>query len=514
MIRPGSTAWFARHEARLASRDWVSLMTAGNRRRLSTIVAWFTVLAVFLHGLAYLVLSASPDLTGLPNRHLLAAISATLVASWSLMLSQAMESVTRAFYARGDLDLILTSPAAASKLFAVRLGAMAITIMAMSLVLGAPFINALVWLGGARWLAGYAVMLALAVSAVAAATAMTVGLFRTIGPKRTRAIAQVVSAIVGAAFAIGVQLVAILSYGSLTQIQLVRLDLLENLAPDASAPLWWPARATIGEPLPLVTVCLVSGLALFGAIAVFAPRFGSLALSTAGVVHSPARSGPRRAMFQGRSPSSVLRRKEWSLLLRDPWLMSQTLMQLLYLLPAGVVLYLNFNGGGGAPALLVPVLILAAGQLGGGLAWLAASGEDAPDLIATAPVPGARVLRAKAEAVMCGVLAVFGPFLLVLGVLSPSAALAALAGVMIAAGSSTAIQYWFRTQTKRSLFRRRQTSSRIATFAEAISSTGWAGTWALAALGTWAAIVPAILVSGVVAGAWVISPSRNSRDTT
>ena len=40
----------------------------------------------------------------------LVVITGTLLLSWSLMLSQAMESVTRAFYARSDLDLILSSP--------------------------------------------------------------------------------------------------------------------------------------------------------------------------------------------------------------------------------------------------------------------------------------------------------------------------------------------------------------------------------------------------------------------
>jgi hypothetical protein len=98
------------------------------------------------------------------------------------------------------------------------------------------------------------------------------------------------------------------------------------------------------------------------------------------------------------SPAQALRRKEWTLLLRDPWLMSQTLMQLLYLLPAAFLLWRNFYGGdGGASALLVPILIVSAGQLGGGLAWLAVSGEDAPELIASAPVSAARVLRAKTE---------------------------------------------------------------------------------------------------------------------
>ena len=42
-------------------------------------------------------------------------ISSALLLSWLLMFSQAMESMTRAFYARADLDLILASPVAAEK---------------------------------------------------------------------------------------------------------------------------------------------------------------------------------------------------------------------------------------------------------------------------------------------------------------------------------------------------------------------------------------------------------------
>ena len=508
MSQPGTIAWFARHEVRLAWRDWVAMMTAGSRRRTRTVVIGFTLFAAFLQGLAYLLLVTSPELTGPPTLHLMATITGTLLASWSLMMSQAMESVTRAFYARGDLDLILTSPAAASRLFAVRLAAMALSIMVMALVLGAPFLNALIWLGGRRWLAGYPAILALAMTAVAVATGVTVLLFRLIGARRTRAISQVLSAIVGAAFAIGVQLVAISSYGSITRMPVARLDLIEHLSPDLDGLVWWPARAVMGDPLPLLVLGL-TGIGLLGlAVVIFAPRFGPLALATANVAHGPVRQIRSRRLFTGAPPARVLRHKEWTLLLRDPWLMSQTLMQLLYLLPAGLVLYVNFQGGGEAPALLVPILVLAAGQLGGGLAWLAVSGEDAPDLIATAPVPSGRVLRAKVEAVLGGVAIVSAPFVLALACLAPFAALVAFGGILISAGSATSIQYWFRTQANRSLFRRRQTSSRIATFAEAISSTGWAGTGAVAASGRWMAVIPALVVLTILAGTWLISPAR------
>src|SRR6202021_4074373 len=82
-------------------------------------------------------------------------ITATVLLSWLLMISQAMESMTRAFYSRSDLDLILASPVAATKLFAIRIATIAIGMALMAMPLAAPFINVLIALGGWRWLGGY-----------------------------------------------------------------------------------------------------------------------------------------------------------------------------------------------------------------------------------------------------------------------------------------------------------------------------------------------------------------------
>jgi ABC-2 type transport system permease protein len=190
--------------------------------------------------------------------------------------------------------------------------------------------------------------------------------------------------------------------------------------------------------------------------------------------------------------------------------MSQILMQLLYLLPPAFILWRNFHEGSGSSMLLVPVLIIAAGQLAGGLAWLAVSGEDAPDLIATAPVTNASVLRAKTEAVMGAIAIVFAPFVVALVFVAPISALVTTLGVTAAAASATSIQFWFRVQAKRSHFRRRQTSSRIATFAEALSSCSWAATGALAAASPWLAGIPGLIALSVVAGAWIISPAKST----
>jgi ABC-2 type transport system permease protein len=151
---------------------------------------------------------------------------------------------------------------------------------------------------------------------------------------------------------------------------------------------------------------------------------------------------------------------------------------------------------------------MAAGQLAGGLAWLTISGEDAADLVATAPLPASRVTRAKIEVVLIVIAVAFAPLILPLALLSLPQAVVTAAGAGIAAISATAIQLWFRVQAKRSQFRRRQTSSRLATFAEAFSSIGWAATAALALAIPIVAVVTGLLTLAIVAATWAISPRR------
>jgi ABC-2 type transport system permease protein len=104
------------------------------------------------------------------------------------------------------------------------------------------------------------------------------------------------------------------------------------------------------------------------------------------------------------------------LLARDPWLMSQSLMQILYLLPPALFLWRILHKDTDAYVVLVPMIVMAAGHLGGGLAWLSMSGEDAPDLVGTAPISAQRLIWAKIEAVMGVIACIFAPLVVLLGV--------------------------------------------------------------------------------------------------
>jgi ABC-2 type transport system permease protein len=504
MAHPGTALWFARHEARVAWRDWLSMMTAGRRERLPRALIAIAAFVIFMHFVAFWMVGRYAD--AVPNKATLVAISASVLLSWLLMVSQAMETTTRAFYTRSDLDLILSSPASTAKLFAVRIATVALAMALMALPLAAPFIDVLIARGGWRWLGAYGLIVAMGAAATALAVGLTVALFRLVGPKRTRFVAQVVAAVIGAAFVIGLQVAAIMSYGTLSRAPVVESQIVVAHAPGLDSFVWLPARAALGDGFALAGVLALSLVLLAAVIALVAPRFGEYAVTASSAAASTSRNACLSTKFHSASPRGALRRKEWTLLRRDPWLVSQTLMQMLYLIPPAVLLWRSFGDGNGAYQLLVPVLVMAAGQLAGGLSWLAISGEDAPDLVATAPVPPSFVIRAKIEAVLGVIAVVFAPLVVVLAIASPWHALITCGGIVVAAGAATSIQLWFRSQAKRSQFRRRQVSSRVATFAEAFSSIGWAATAAVAAVNLWLAIAPGLVALAVVAGARFMSP--------
>jgi ABC-2 type transport system permease protein len=341
---------------------------------------------------------------------------------------------------------------------------------------------------------------AMGATAAALAVGLTVAMFRVIGPKRTRLAAQILAAVIAAIFIIGLQVAAILSHGTLSRMVFLESDTLIALVPDVDSFVWIPARAALGDLRALAAV-LGSSLALLGAaILVFSTRFGDHAIAASSVSAGNTRQR-RVSAFRGRAPIRVLRQKEWTLLLRDPWLVSQTLMQMLYLLPPALLLWRSYGEGTGALVVLVPVLVMAAGQLAGGLAWLAISGEDAPDLVATAPIPRTHVARAKVEAVLGGIAIAFAPFILALAFLSLYGTMIAALGIIVAAAAATGIQFWFRKQATRRYFRHRQTASRFATIS-------WAAAAALAAGDTWFWLLPAAIGVGILAAARWLSPHK------
>ncbi|MEM7462250.1 MAG: permease [Pseudomonadota bacterium] len=491
MSSPASLTWFARHELSLSWRDFITMMTAGKPHRQMAVIIFILIASVIMHVFAWAVIGPSLPFTesGANDQGVLIIVTGLIALSFSLMSSQAMESVTRVFYARSDLDLILSSPASTRRVFTVRIAAVAFSTTMLSLLLAAPAINVLAVLHSPYWLGAYLLIFGLGIIATIFSLSLTIILFRTVGAKRTRLISQIVAALVGAVFIIGVQLAAIASIGSVSRLDFLVSDTVRSWAPNNDSLLWIPARAAMGEPGPLMLV-VISAVLLFGwAIAAFSSGFSEKVLAAAGLSQGISKTRDRGPSFRQRGAIPTLRLKEWKLLLRDHWLISQTLMQVFYLIPPAFMLWQGFGTTSALSTVIAPVLVMASGQLAGGLAWLAISGEDAPQLVATAPVSRTSIIRAKVEAVLSAVAVLVVPILLVMAWADMKVALVCACCILAAAASATAIQLWFRSQARRSNFRRRQTSSRVATFAEAFSSIFWAGSAALWANGSLYALV-------------------------
>ena len=128
MSSSADLTWFARHEIRLAWREGLAMLTAGRKGRKRTAIIGLIVFAAIMHLPAYAVIGRFADLQEPLDKSTLIVITATILLAWALMLSQAIESVTRVFYARADLDLIMSSPVALANVFSVRIAAIALQV--------------------------------------------------------------------------------------------------------------------------------------------------------------------------------------------------------------------------------------------------------------------------------------------------------------------------------------------------------------------------------------------------
>ena len=74
IAQPGSAVWFARHEWRLAWRDWVGVMGGGKPKRLRRAVIAITIFVIFMHFVAYWTVGRIA--AGAPDKTMLVTITA------------------------------------------------------------------------------------------------------------------------------------------------------------------------------------------------------------------------------------------------------------------------------------------------------------------------------------------------------------------------------------------------------------------------------------------------------
>ena len=248
-----------------------------------------------------------------------------------------------------------------------------------------PVANMGVLLDGPAWLAAYPALFALSLIGTTAGLAAAIGLFLALDPRRARTYAQLCAALVGGAFLLGAQIAAMLPEGMRTAIA-------DRVAGSQAAALLDVAL--------LGWLSAIAVLVFAGAVMLLSGSFLRASLRAAGgSVGTDARRSGRRHFSQfGSGLGRTLRRKEWRLLRRDHSVFAQLSLQIIYTVPLAVVL---LRGVDNIPLALAiaPAIVVIAAQISASLAWITVSGEDAPELIAAAPVLRERVELAKVTAI-------------------------------------------------------------------------------------------------------------------
>src|SRR4029450_11383963 len=177
MSSAAALSWFARHEIRLAWREWLAMIAGRRGKRKRAVIALIVFVAI-MHLPAYAVIGRFADLQAPLGKQELIVITATIFLAWALMLSQAIESVTQVFYARADLDLIMSSPANLANVFSVRIVGVGLSVTGGAVLLSTPVVTVLVTGGTTRCPPASRVVMAVGLTAAAVAIAITVLLFR------------------------------------------------------------------------------------------------------------------------------------------------------------------------------------------------------------------------------------------------------------------------------------------------------------------------------------------------
>ena len=494
---PGSIRWLLGHELRLA---WygAAINKGGKRRPGWGSIAVWAVGFIGLHLIAFAMLRAlGPGGRGDPL--LAIPISLVVVVCSTFMLSSSLRACVLALFERGDLDLLLSSPLPSRSIFAVRLLGIAAATALPYVYLAGPFANVALVLGHPGWLGLYVTIFSCATLMACAGMLLTLGLVRVLGARRTRVVAQVLGAIAGALIFLLSQSSNFMRHDGNMGPRVMEMMTHQSLfGPDSA--LWLPGRAVLGAPLPLLGAVLLAGLAFVLTLARTHRFFVHGLQQAAGMGRVRARpAGALRFRFRGSLFDTVVI-KEWRLIARDPHLIAQVLLQLIYLVP---LLFLILRGDSAGPALGAGLTLLCS-SLTGSLAWIVISAEDAPDLLLSAPAPRRTLQLAKlAAATMPALLLVALP-LLWLVVRTPVTGLLVAFTVSAAVLSAGLIVQWTGRPAPRSDFKTRGKENFLCTMLELVSSLCWGGLgWLLVALATegagwmlWAAV--AALTAGLL----------------
>ncbi len=541
--RPGSLPWLAVHQLRM-------LYTVGRRGQKGRVVQALLIGALLLfvavvpgYGIATFLREGISSSTTVLAGMIILALSVT-------GLSVSVMGAFAVWSDRGDLDLLLGAPMPPQRIAAARLLSNAMR----AFLLYATF--AILFLGVSFVLVDWALVSVFPLLVGIALIEGTFGflvarwLLLRLGLRRGRMVSQALgmAGILGGVF--GYHIGAQLSRAEDRAAEAAAATAAASAAgnpPSMQEVLGSSGLASAGLPAPLaevvqflgrgvlggfgeaLTLLALGTVVLAGAMVFVGRRFADDAATLSGQQDAPRLRTSGKVQFaRGAIRTGV--RKEWRTMLRDPNLLTQTIIPVVALVPAGFAIFQPDNSGDAAwiGAITMGGLgVFIITQITGSLAWVCMSVEEARDLVSAAPVDPGHQLVIKLIAVAVPTLVVL--LLLAAGVatLAPVPALWCLLFGLISCLSITTIEYWRRRPARRPKLTEKPDRSAVSILLGFLVSTlcglaylavvaGWAARREDLGLPPWLivealALVPLLLLAGVLVLAKALAPAVNTR---
>jgi ABC-2 type transport system permease protein len=415
---PGSTLWLLGHDLRLVGRD----VRAGGKSRAITVGILLGVTVILIHVVGY---TAAPMLAHLRASYpadVLLTGSIALAGAFTLFLSKSISEATDALHQRGDLDLLLSSPLPMRRVLTTRLLAIAVIAGFLPIILILPLVNGMVLRGYFTWAGAYPVLSSLALIAASGGSALTFGLLAWVGPRYTRFAARALATLFGAVSFLFTQAKFLLS-------DQTRAALWHYAAPipghSPLGPQWWPARAALGDPIPMFAVAAGGIACLLMVSRTLGQAYGTGVLNNLALTGKAGTADTLSRRFSSSLFLSLLR-KETRLLLRHPGLGPKLFYQFVFLVPGAIALLRLHVGNHHGSVFVVFLAALMTGTITRILIAGPFEGDQASALARTAPIPAGRTLLAKLLAVTTALILVGGLPLTAIWIHLPTLRLAAL----------------------------------------------------------------------------------------
>ncbi|HEY9617678.1 MAG TPA: hypothetical protein V6C64_12585 [Microcoleaceae cyanobacterium] len=328
----------------------------------------------------------------------------------------AMENSITSLFDRGDLDLLVSSPISSQVIFASRLLGVALKVFLGISLFVAPISLLFILIGAYELLGVYPALVGLSLTVASLAMLLTIWLVRLLGARRARTVAQILTAILAALVFVGFQLPNLLQgtqVNSGTAIAGLQTWFSDHSWLSANSWLWFPVKAIFLDPTAvLLTLGMSSGLAWITVVALH-HSFISGTQQSMTVKQSRSRPVPDSRFINGLNRIVLL--KEWRIIGRNPYLISQTFLSILFLIPfLIIVLRGNSQSLANLSTLVTSALPLIGGNLTSALTLICVSGEEAPDLLKSSPTQGTKLRQLKLLAALIPVWLLLSPIFLIL----------------------------------------------------------------------------------------------------